>query len=161
MMHVPKLILPDNTDYDSQKVYIPAKVVRPKFRDTFANLTSFSVEYEHMLKNVYDELEFTKQVEKKAEEAEKRKDGTIYILQYRECDKRRICPYRYTIVFSATWKKHIRIIVYDDSPLEYFPFGDFLQKLASKINFYDNYREGDCNFDEKPTPHNDVSDLPF
>ena len=113
------------------------------------------------MKGVKDELEFTKQVEKEAEEAEERKDGTIYILNYRKFDKRRISPYRYTIIVSATWRKHIRIIVYDDSPLEYFPLADYLKMLASKINFYENYREGDCNFDEKPDSEGDASDLPF
>ena len=161
MMHVPKLILPKNTEYNPKKVNIPARVMLLHFKDTVANLTSFKIEYEHLLKGVKDELEFTKQVEKEAEEAEERKDGTIYILNYRKFDKRRISPYRYTIIFSATWRKHIRIIVYDDSPLEYFPLADYLEMLASKINFYENYREGDCNFDEKPDSEGDASDLPF
>ena len=161
MMHVPKLILPENTEYNPKEVYIPARVMQLHFRDTIANLTSFSVEYDHLLKGVKNELEFTKQVEKEAEEAEKRKDGTIYILHYRECDKQRISPYRYTIVASATWRKHIRIIVYDDSPLEYFPLADYLQMLASRISFYENFREGNCNFDKKTDLNKDVSDLPF
>ena len=161
MMHVPKLILPDNTEYNPKEVYIPSKVMNVHFKDTVANLTSFKIEYEHLLKGVKDELEFTKQVEKEAEEAEERKDGTIYILNYRKFDKRRISPYRYTIIVSATWRKHIRIIVYDDSPLEYFPLADYLEMLTSKINFYENYREGDCNFDENPDSEGDASDLPF
>lgn len=166
LMHVPKAILPESTDYYPQSVYIPAKVVNVHFRDTIANLTSFSVEYEHMKKNVYDELEFTKQIEKEAKEAEERKDGTVYILHYREFDKRRICPYRYTLIASASWKKHVRIITYDDSPVSfvesaYRSLVEYFEFIASRINFYDNYREGNCNFDENPTPNEDVSDLPF
>lgn len=166
LMHVPKAILPENTDYYPQSVYIPAKVVNVHFRDTIANLTSFSVEYEHMKKNVYDELEFTKQIEQEAKEAEERKDGTVYILHYREFDKRRICPYRYTLIASASWKKHVRIITYDDSHVSfvestYRTLVEYFEFIASRINFYDNYREGNCNFDENPTPNEDVSDLPF
>ena len=111
MMHVPKLILPDNTNYDPREVYIPAKVMNLHFKDTIATLTSFAIQHEHRLKYVYDELAFTKHIEKEAEETTKRKDGTVYVLNYRKCDKRRICPYRYTLVASASWKKHVRVII--------------------------------------------------
>ena len=165
MMHVPKLILPDNTAYDPKKVYIPAKVMRLQFRDTIANLTSFKIEYEHRLKNVYDELEFTEQVEKGAEEAAERKDGTVYVLNYRKCDKRRICPYRYTLVASVTWTKHVRVIIYDDAPELDYSIMSYFEKAIAGINFYDNYREGDCHFDEynanDSNECDDDSDLPF
>ena len=160
MMHVPGLILPDNAAYDPRKEYIRAKVMLLQFKDTIANLTSFNIEYEHIKRLVFDELEFTKQVEKEAEEAAKRKDGTVYVLNYRTCDKRRICPYRYTLVASATWKKHVRVIIYADMPEPDNSIMSYFEKVIAGINFYDNYREGDCNFPEYNNSDNDP-EMPF
>ena len=149
MMHVPKLILPDNTDYNPREMNIPAKVMLLHFKDTIAKLTSFKIEYEHLLKDVYDELAFTKQVEKEAAEAVEHIDGTVYVLNYRKCDKRRICPYRYTLVASTNWKEHVRVIIYDDGPELDNSIMSYFEKAIADINFYDNYREGDCNFEER------------
>lgn len=154
MMHVPRLILPDNTEYNPKAEYIPSKIMLVHFKDTTARLTAFSVSFEHQMKEVYDELEFTKQVEEEAQEAAERKDGTVYVLYYRSYDKRRVCPYRYTFITSDGWKSHVRIIMYWEAPDVYDTLADYAEKAISKINFFDNYRKGDCNFDEK-------SDLPF
>ena len=154
MMHVPRLILPDNTEYNPKAEYIPSKIMLIHFKDTTARLTAFSVSFEHQIKNVYDELEFTKQVEEEAQEAAERKDGTVYVLYYRSYDKRRVCPYRYTFIASDGWKSHVRIVMYWEAPEVYDTLADYAEKAISKINFFDNYRKGDCNFDEK-------SDLPF
>ena len=161
LQHIPKAILPDNTEWDPRDIYIPAKVMLLHFKDTIANLTSFKIEYEHILKNVYDELAFTKQVEKEAAEAAERKDGTVYFLNYRNCDKRRICPYRYTLVASASWKKHVRVIIYDDAPMSDCSIVDYFEKAIAGINFYDNYREGDCKFSEYDTHEYSSNDQDF
>ena len=161
MMHVPKLILPDNTSYDPREVYIPAKVMNLHFKDTIATLTSFAIQHEHRLKYVYDELAFTKHIENEAEEATKRKDGTVYVLNYRKCDKRRICPYRYTLVASASWKKHVRVIIYDDAPMLNDSILSYFEKVIAGINFYDNYREGDCKFSEYDTHEYSSNDQDF
>lgn len=166
LINIPFFNLPKKTTYNPKNMYIPAVVMLVHFRDCYADLVSFSIDFEYRTKDVKDQLKFTKQVEREAKEAEERKDGTVYILHYREFDKRRICPYRYTLIASASWKKHVRIITYDDSPVSfvesaYRSLVEYFEFIASRINFYDNYREGDCNFDEKPDPNKDVSDLPF
>ena len=153
MMHVPKLILPDNTEYNPKAVYIPSKVMYVHFKDTVARLTSFNIEYEHQTKDIYDEIGYTEQVEKEVAEAAQRKDGTVYVLKYRHCDKRRICPYRYTLVASVGWKKHVRVIFYDDAPVVDLPIVDYFKDVIADINFFDNYREGNGVFyDETDDP---------
>lgn len=153
LMHVPKLILPDNTEYNPKEVYIPSKVMNVHFKDTVARLTSFNIEYEHQTKDIYDEIGYTKQVEKEFAEAAKRKDGTVYVLKYRNCDKRRICPYRYTLVASVGWKKHVRVIFYDDAPIVDLPIVDYFKDVIAGINFFDNFREGNGVFyDETDEP---------
>ena len=153
MMHVPKLILPDNTEYNPKAVYIPSKVMYVHFKDTVARLTSFNIEYEHQTKDIYDEIGYTEQVEKEVAEAAQRKDGTVYVLKYRHCDKRRICPYRYTLVASVGWKKHVRVIFYDDAPVVDLPIVDYFKDVIAGINFFDNYREGNGVFyDETDDP---------
>ena len=161
MMHVPKLILPENTDYDPREVYIPTKVINLLFKDTIATLTSFRIDHEHRLKYVYDELAFTKHIEKEAAEAIERKDGTVYVLNYRKCDKRRICPYRYTLIASKTWKKHLRVIIYDDALSADVSIVDYFEKAIADINFYDNYLEGDCKFIEYDTHEYSSKDQDF
>ena len=148
MMHVPKLILPENTRYDPKQKYIPSIAKQFQFKDTLACLTSFSVEFEHIIKGVYDELAYTEQIEQEATEAAKRKDGTVYVLNYRKHDKRRICPYRYTLIASATPYKHVRLIYFDDAPRLYDSIIGHIEYITKRINFYDNYREGNCIFDD-------------
>ena len=161
MMHVPRLILPENTDYNPHKAYIPTKVMLLHFKDTIATLTSFSVDFVHVTRDVNDEIAYTRDVVAEASQALNRNDGTIYVLRFRKCDKRRICPYRYTLIASVGWTKHVRIIFYDNAPELYDLLISCFENIVSSINFYENYREGDCNFDEKPDSEGDASDLPF
>lgn len=161
LINIPFLNLPKKSTYNPQNKYIPAATMLVQFRDCYASLVSFSIDFEYRTKDVKDQLEFTKQVEKEAKDAEERKDGTIYILHYRTCDKRRICPYRYTLIAHRSFDDYIRIIIYDDVPLAYLRLTNYFEHVTSKIYFYDNYRKGDCYFDGKPDSHIDDSDLPF
>ena len=161
LLHIPFLILPEKTTNNPKNIYIPAATMLVQFKDVVASLVSFSIDFEHVTKDVKDQFEFTKQVEQEAKEAEERKDGTIYILHYRTCDKRRICPYRYTLIAQRGFDDYIRIIIYDDVPLAYLRLPDYFEHVTSKIYFYVHCRKGDCHFDYKLNPHIDEQDLPF
>lgn len=161
LINIPFFNLPKKTTYNPKNMYIPAAVMLVHFRDCYADLVSFSIDFEYRTKDVKDQLKFTKQVEREAKEAEERKDGTIYILHYRTCDKRRICPYRYTLIAHRCFDEYIRIIIYDDVPLAYLRLANYFEHVTSRIRFYDNYRKGDCYFDYRLNPHIDEQDLPF
>lgn len=138
LMHVPKLILPDNTEWDPREEYIPAKMLNVHFKDTVAQLTSFNVLFAHQTMEGNSELVFTEKVEKEAAEAAERKDGTVYVLFYRSCDKRRVCPYRYTLTARFGWTKHIRVIMYWDAPTIDLTLADYARKAFTNINFFEN-----------------------
>ena len=138
LMHVPKLLLPDNTEWNPKEEYIPTKMMNVHFKDTVAQLTSFYVLFAHQTMEGNSELVFTAKVEKEAVEAAERKDGTVYVLYYRSCDKRRVCPYRYTLTARVGWTKHIRVIMYWDAPTIDLTLADYARKAFANINFFEN-----------------------
>lgn len=147
LMHVPKAILPNNTEWDPSEQYIPAMRLIVHFKDTDALLDSFSVSFAHNEMEGNDELGFTKKIEDEARAATERKDGTVYVLYYRNCDNRRICPFRYTLTASVGWNKYLRVVMFWDTPMNDKSFSFYANKAFSNVKFYDHCK--------------DINDFPF
>ena len=141
LMHVPKAILPDNSIWNPSEPYISPKRLLVYFKDTAAFIDSFSVSFAHDEMEALDEFDFTQKIEEEARAAEERKDGTVYVLYYRQCDKRRVCPYRYTFTASVNERKHIRVVMFWDSPMNDKTILFYADKAMSTVKFYDHYRE--------------------
>lgn len=137
IINIPKLIIPWDTMFHEYEPQRPLQTFFIKFRDCEAKITSCILS-KHLF--IDDEAELKNMVEKEAKDAEKRNDGTVYILNYPcqwDYGKSRISHYRYELRACVDEKYHLKLVIYYDTTMGHLTLSQYAQRQCSIISFFD------------------------